>query len=304
MSYRLGVDVGGTFTDFLLFDEAKKEMTLAKVPTTPVNQALGIMNGLEKITQQAGIAPDEIAFFMHGTTAATNAILEGKGAKTALIVTEGFRDVLHIMRQDRPKLYDFFARRPEPLIPRHLRFEVAERILYTGEVQKNSTSKKLREIVEKIQGLQLDAVAVCLLHSYVNPVHEQRIEEVLREECPGDHVFPFPRRILPEIKEYERMSTTAMNACVVPIVDKYLKDLQDRLAQIGITKTVHIMQSNGGIMPSAQAGQKERLDHPLRPGGGSSWEALRWRSRRVSGTSSPSIWGERASTFVWPIKAS
>ena len=123
MSYRLGVDVGGTFTDLMLFDEATGELYLAKVPSTPRNQARGIMGGLEKIADQAGVVPEQIASFMHGTTVATNAVLEGKGAKAALITTEGFRDVLHIMRQDRPKLYDFFARRREPLIPRHLRFE-------------------------------------------------------------------------------------------------------------------------------------------------------------------------------------
>ena len=144
MSYRLGVDVGGTFTDLLLFNEATREMVLAKVPSVPTNQALGIIAGLKKISGQAGITPADIALFMHGTTVATNAILEGKGAKTALLVTEGFRDVLHIMRQDRPKLYDFFARRPEPLIPRHLRFEIPERILFTGEVQKPLDEGRLR----------------------------------------------------------------------------------------------------------------------------------------------------------------
>jgi N-methylhydantoinase A len=255
MSYRLGVDVGGTFTDFLLFDDVKKQMTLAKVPTTPANQALGIMNGLKKITRQAGITPGEIAFFMHGTTAATNAILEGKGAKTAVILTEGFRDVLHIMRQDRPKLYDFFARRPEALVPRRLRLEVPERILYTGEVEKKLDEQKLRQVIQVIRKSKVEAVAVCLLHSYANPLHEQRIEEVLRQECPGISVS-ISSRILPEIKEYERMSTTTMNACVAPIVDRYLKNLQECLSRIGVTKTVHIMQSNGGIMPSAQAGER------------------------------------------------
>ena len=255
MSYRLGVDVGGTFTDLLLFDEQSREMTLAKVPSTPANQALGIMAGLENIAEQAGIEAREIAFFMHGTTAATNAILEGKGAKTALIVTEGFRDVLHIMRQDRPKLYDFFARRPDPLVPRHLRFEVPERILYTGEVQRPLDERKLQRIVQAIKKQQVQAVAVCLLHSYVNPIHEQRVRDILAAALPQLDVC-LSSEVLPEIKEYERMSTTAMNACVVPIVDKYLKDLQARLRGLGLTRTIHVMQSNGGIMPSSLAGQK------------------------------------------------
>ncbi len=255
MSYRLGVDVGGTFTDLVLFDEKKKGLVLGKVPSTPSNQALGIMDGLEKIARQAGIAPSEISFFMHGTTAATNAILEGKGARTALLVTEGFRDVLQIMRQDRPKLYDFFAQRPAPLISRELRFEVPERVLYTGEVQKTLDEKRVRSVIKRMRSHGVEAVAVCLLHSYVNPVHELRIQTMLQEECPEIEVS-ISSDILPEIKEYERMSTTAINACVVPIVDKYLRDLQDRLGRIGIGKTVHVMQSNGGIMPSSQAGRK------------------------------------------------
>ena len=255
MSYRLGVDVGGTFTDLVLFDEETRGMVLRKVPSTPSNQARGIMEGLEQIARQAGIEPSEIVFFMHGTTAATNAILEGKGAKTAILVTEGFRDVLQIMRQDRPKLYDFFAQRPAPLVPRELRFEVPERILYTGEVQKQLDESAVRCIIEKLKTQGVEAVAVCLLHSYVNPVHEQQIQRMLRRECPEVEVS-VSSEILPEIKEYERMSTTVINARVVPIVDKYLRDLQDRLGQLGVRKTVHVMQSNGGIMPSSQAGRK------------------------------------------------
>jgi N-methylhydantoinase A len=255
MSYRLGVDVGGTFTDLLLFDEQKKRITLTKVPTTPENQALGIMNAVEQITQQVGIAPDDIKFFIHGTTVATNALLERKGVKTALIVTEGFRDVLHIMRQDRPKLYDFFTRRPEPFVPRHLRFEVPERILYTGQIQRELDERKLQRVVEEIRKQDVKSVAVCLLHSYVNPIHEERIKELLKTECPEVDVS-ISSEILPEIKEYERMSTTVINAYVLPIVDRYLNLLENQLNQIGIHSTVHVMQSNAGIMPSSLASQK------------------------------------------------
>jgi len=200
MSYQLGVDVGGTFTDLLLFNESKKEITLAKVPTTPENQAVGIVGGVEKIIGQVGISPKDITLLMHGTTAATNAVLEGKGARTALIVTEGFRDVLHIMRQNRPKLYDFFAKRPLPLVPRHLRFEVSERILYTGEIFKEIDEKKLKSVVRKIKQQKIESVAICLLHSYVNPIHEQKIKRVLLQECPEIFVCA-SSEILPEIKE-------------------------------------------------------------------------------------------------------
>ncbi|MDP6778421.1 MAG: hydantoinase/oxoprolinase family protein [Candidatus Latescibacteria bacterium] len=255
MSYRLGVDVGGTFTDLLLFNDTTREMVLAKVPSTPANQAEGIMDGLAKVTAQAGISPADIASFMHGTTVATNAILEGKGAKTALIVTEGFRDVLHIMRQDRPSLYDFFARRPDALIPRHLRFEISERTLHTGEVAVPLDEGKLAEIIEKIREREVTAIAVCLLHAYVNPSHERAVEKVLRRGCPDVEVS-ISSEILPEIKEYERMSTTAINASVVPIVDRYLKRLRSQLSDAGADQPVHIMQSSGGIMPASEAGRR------------------------------------------------
>lgn len=255
MSYRLGVDIGGTFTDFLLFNEEKKEIAMAKVPTISDNQALGIMNGIEQIIQQMEIKPGKIRFFIHGTTVATNALLEREGVKVALIVTEGFRDVLHIMRQDRPKLYDFFARRPQPLVPRHLRFEVPERILYDGQVQRKLDERELRKIIKQIKKQKVKSVAVCLLHSYSNPVHEQRIKEILKEDYPGIDIS-ISSEVLPAIKEYERMSTTVINAYVLPIMDKYLKALDNQLNKIGINNTVHIMQSNGGIMPSSLVSQK------------------------------------------------
>ncbi len=255
MSHRLGVDVGGTFTDLMLFDEKSGRMALEKVPSTPANQAEGIVDGLQKICGQSDIEPAEIGFFIHGTTVATNAVLEGKGADTAVIVTKGFLDVLEIMRQDRPKLYDFFARRPAPLVPRSLRFEVSERILHTGDIQTPLDVRELRRITRKIKRSGARAVALCFLHSYVNPVHEQQAEAVLQEECPGVAVS-VSSEILPEIKEYERMSTTTMNACVVPVVQRYLNELARQLEACGVNKTVHIMQSNGGIMPLATAGRK------------------------------------------------
>ena len=255
MSYRLGVDVGGTFTDLLLFEEETSNILLAKVPTTVKNQAIGIVNGVRNITRAAGITESDISFFIHGTTAATNAILEEKGVKTALITTEGFRDVLHIMRQNRPKLYDFFARRPLPLVSRRLRFEVSERILHTGAVEKPLDEKQLASIVRKINNEKVRAVAVCLLHSYANPVHEQKIKAILLQSCPNVHVS-ISFEILPEIREYERMSTSVINAYVQPIIESYLNDLEKRLNEIHLQKTIHIMQSNGGIMPAAAAGRK------------------------------------------------
>lgn len=255
MSYRLGVDVGGTFTDLLLFDDKSKKITLEKVPTTIKNQSLGIIDGIEKITSQLKISPCEIALFMHGTTAATNAILEQKGAKTAIIVTKGFKDVLQIMRQDRPKLYDFFARRPDALVKRHLRFEIPERILYTGKIHSVLNINKLKLIINKIKKHRIEAVAICLINSYANDIHEKKIKRMLQKACP-DIYISISSEVLPEIKEYERMSTTTINASVHPIVESYLCDLRNRLDHIGTTKTVHMIQSNAGIMPSSLASKR------------------------------------------------
>ncbi len=255
MSYRLGVDVGGTFTDLLLFGERSQTLTLEKVPTSVDDQARGIAEGIDKIMQAADAHTSEISMFLHSTTAATNAILEHKGVKTALVTTEGFRDVLHIMRQDRPKLYDFFLHRPRPLVPRHLRFEVPERVLYTGEVHKAVDEQAVVSIARTIKEHEVRAIAICLLHSYANPAHEQLVRDLLRRECPHIHIS-ISAEILPEIREYDRTSTTVINAYVLPIVSRYLDNLSQRLQSMGMNRPVHVMQSNGGIMPSSLAGVK------------------------------------------------
>ena len=255
MSYRLGVDVGGTFTDLLLFDEISQSLTLEKVPTSVDDQDRGIAEGMEKIIRSADARTSDITMFLHGTTAATNAILEHKGVKTALVTTEGFRDVLHIMRQDRPKLYDFFLHRPEPLVPRHLRFEVPERILYTGEVHAAVDEEAVISIAQAMKKHEVRAVAVCLLHSYANPAHEQIVRDVLQQECPDIHIS-ISSEILPEIREYDRTSTTVINVYVLPIVSRYLDNLSRRLQSMGMDIPVHVMQSSGGVMPSSLASQK------------------------------------------------
>ncbi len=174
MAYRLGIDSGGTFTDVVLFDDKKKALHITKTPSTPANPAIGVINGIKKIVSQVGIQPHEIASLVHGTTVATNALLEYKGIRTALILTEGFKDILSIGRQDRPKLYDYFERRPEPFIPRHLRFEVSERTLYDGKILRPLDEEGVRGIAEKLEKIGIKGVAICLLHSYANPAHEKR----------------------------------------------------------------------------------------------------------------------------------
>ncbi|PYV36707.1 MAG: 5-oxoprolinase, partial [Acidobacteria bacterium] len=234
MTVRVGVDVGGTFTDVVCFDEQNGKLALLKQPSTPKDPSEAVLAGTRRILAEIGVAPDAVSLFFHGTTVATNALLERKGCRVALLVTEGFRDVLQIMRQDRPRLYDYFVARPEPLVPRHLRFEASERMLWTGEVHR-----------------PLD-VAVCLLHSYANSTHEEQLRQWLEAAIPGVRVS-LSSEILPEFKEFERMSTTVVNAYVLPEVSDYMNRLQGALREMRTDAPLQIMQSNGGLMTAARA---------------------------------------------------
>ena len=252
---KIGVDVGGTFTDLVVIDAQSGKIDLTKVPSTPQNPDRGVLNGIDKVSRLFSVQPEEVRFLIHGTTVATNALIERKGVETALIVTKGFRDLLHIARQTRPKLYDFFARRPDPFVPRHLRFEVQERILADGEVEELLNEESVRSVAQAIKSSSARVVAVCLLHSYINPEHERRVREILLESIPELKVS-ISSEILPEFKEYERMSTTVINAYVMPIVEIYMQRILQSIKQMGVRSTLHIMQSNGGLMSSEIAGKK------------------------------------------------
>jgi len=252
---KLGVDVGGTFTDLVVFDESTGKIELTKVPSTPRSPDEGVLNGIRKLASQFAIDLGSIDFFIHGTTVATNALIERKGVKIALLTTAGFRDVLHIGRQTRPKLYDFFERRPDPLVPRHLRFEVPERMLYTGAIHRALDESAVRAIAEDIRRHEVGVIAVCLLHAYANPAHEERVRDILLAELP-DLKVSISSDVLPEFKEYERMSTTVINAYVMPIVERYLQRIVTSLRGAGVNTGLNIMQSNGGVMTAEAAGQK------------------------------------------------
>jgi N-methylhydantoinase A len=255
VSLRLGVDVGGTFTDLVLFDPATNTIELAKTSSTPANQAVGVEDGIAKIARQRGVEASAIGFLAHGTTVATNALLERRGVPCGLLTTEGFRDVLHIGRQDRPKLYDWSARRPEPVVPRRLCFEVRERVLHTGEVLLPLDEAQAVEAIRAARAAGVTALAVCLLHAYANPAHERRLLELIQEHFPEAEVS-LSSEVLPEYREYERLSTTIANAYVMPIVRRYVDALEERVGAIGIGAGVHIMQSNGGVMTARAAGRK------------------------------------------------
>ena len=255
MTYKVGIDTGGTFTDIVLFHEQTGKLDIAKVPSTPHNPAEGILNGIKKITEMAGITVADINLLIHGTTVATNAILENKGVKTALLVTEGFKDVLSIMRQDRPLMYDFFAQRPKELMPRHLRFEISERMLYDGTEYQALDRAQALKTIEEIKKENVAAVAVCLLHSYINPSHERELKELLEQEMPGVKIS-LSSETVPEIREYERMSTTVLNSYVHPVMENYLNQLDEELKKIGFHEEIHVMQSNGGIMSRKMASEQ------------------------------------------------
>ena len=255
MSYRLGVDVGGTFTDLAIYDVDSERLEFAKIPSTPANQSIGVTTGTQQLIDRLSITPDSIKFFIHGTTVATNTLLERKGAKTALVVTKGFRDILQIGRQDRPDLYDWRIRRADALVPRRLRFEVEERVLYTGEVFEPLHEDDVEAVIEKLKEAEVEAVAVCLLHSYANPVHEHAVGDALRKALPNTTVS-LSYEVVPEFKEYERMSTTTINSFVAPVMGRYLTNLQESIAKLGIDSDVHIMQSNGGTVTANTAVEK------------------------------------------------
>ncbi len=252
MTYRLGVDVGGTFTDLVMHEVEGNRLEFAKTPSTPADQSEGVTTGALQLLDRLGVSPEAVAFFIHGTTVATNTLLERKGARTALVVTRGFRDILQIGRQDRPDLYDWTIRRTEPIVPRRLRFEVSERVLHTGEVVETVSEADIAEIVRRLEEERVEAVAVCLLHSYAHPAHERQVGQAIRKALPGI-ALSVSSEVAPEFKEYERMSTAAINAFVAPVMERYLRNLQAGIEAQGIDSDLHIMQSNGGTMSADAA---------------------------------------------------
>jgi len=254
-SYRFGVDIGGTFTDLVMLDDVTGDLQRVKLPSTPKDPSIGFMSVMERALKQSGIRAEAIRYLVHGTTVATNTIIEGKGAKAALVTTEGFRDILEIARQIRPRLYDIFCEKPKPIIPRNLCYGVPERIDCAGKVLQALDEDTVRTVARQIRKEGVEAVAVCLLHSYVNQDHEKRVGEILAEELPGIFVS-LSSELCPEMREYFRASTTVINAVEMPIVSRYLDQLEGRLAKIGVRVGLNLMASAGGII-SSQVARRE-----------------------------------------------
>lgn len=252
---RVGVDSGGTFTDVCMFDETHGEIHVWKVSSTPQDPSLGIAGGVEQgVAEVSRISgqPVEVVYFGHGTTVATNALIVGRGAETGLITTKGFRDVLELRRQKRDSLYDIQTEKPRILASRDKRLEVSERVLFDGRILTPLDEDDVRAAARKLKAEGITTVAVCFLFSFVEPAHEKRVKEILQEEMPGAFVS-ISHEVAPEFREYERLSTTVVNAYLGPIMKSYLSKLQPRLAEIGIDAHPHLTQSNGGVISSEVA---------------------------------------------------
>ena len=253
--FRIGVDVGGTFTDVVLLRDDGRMMA-RKVSSTPEDYSRGIAEGLASVLADSGAAPDDLVSMVHATTVATNAILEHKGARTGLITTRGFRDVLEMRRLRIPVMYDLQYEKPSPLVPRRLRREVDERLGPDGSVRRDLDPASLDAAVADLRREGVQAVAVSLLHAYANPVHERLVAERLRDTFSNSLYVTCSSDILPEIREYERTSTAVVNAYIGPVVHHYMDTLLGRLRNLGVTCPVHIMQSSGGVMSVDSAKRK------------------------------------------------
>jgi N-methylhydantoinase A len=245
--YQIGIDTGGTFTDFVLIHEESGELLTYKELSTPEDPSIAVMNGIETAERKHGVKPSQINRIVYGTTVATNAVLEHKGAKAGLLTTKGFRDVLEIRRQWRPRLFDLHYVKPEPLVPRYLRLEVAERIDAKGEVLQAINLEEVGNLIRTLIAEGVETIAVSFLFSFLNPSHEKLVEELIKKEFPQIYVS-ISSSICPEFREYERTATTVLNAYLMPITSKYLNNLRRRLKERGVTKPLRIMQSNGGLM--------------------------------------------------------
>ena len=271
----LGVDVGGTFTDAVLVDGER--IHTAKLPTTADDQSPAVIAAVEEVLAQAEAGGSAVESFAHGMTVGTNALLEERGARTALIATRGFADLLEIGRQDRPQLYRLCAPKPAPLVDAELRFEAAERIGPDGVVEPLAEAEPAR-LAELLRESGAESVAICLLFSYLDPSHEQRIAEHLRRELPGLHVSA-SHEVLPRFREYERCSTTAIDAYLSPLLGRYLGRLGEAAAAAGLPRPL-VMQSSGGVASAEEAGRAGAWSVLSGPAGGAVGAGL---LARVSG---------------------
>jgi N-methylhydantoinase A len=255
MAYRIGLDVGGTFTDLFMLDEASGAVYEHKLPSTPERPALAPLQGLAELLGKARARGADVAFMGVGTTVATNALLERKGAPTGLITTAGFRDLMEIARQKRPHTFDLHVSKPEPLVPRKWRREASERVAHDGSVIVPLDAEGLRREVEALRRAGVESVAICFLNAYANPAHEQNAAAIAREAWPEGNVA-VSSEILPEFREFERLTSTAVNAYLMPVMRGYLGHFEDEVARMGVPQPPFVMSSGGGVVTPAVAGER------------------------------------------------
>ena len=274
--YRLGVDVGGTHTDLVLLDGDTGALMVEKVSSTPKNPAIGVLNGVRRFVAR-GAAPEDIAFFAHGTTITTNALLEGRGAKVGLLITKGFRAVQEIQAQARDgNLFDYFYSKPSPIAPQSLTREIPERVDHAGAVLTPLDADAVRAAARELREAGVESIAVCYLFSFMNPAHEEETRRVLNEAAP-DIGVSLSSEVLPRLREWPRMSTTLLNAYLEPVLTRYIASLAEGLDEAGVvTRQRFLMQSNGGVMPFATAIAGGKTVHTLFSGPAAGAQASAW----------------------------
>ena len=275
MTSRLGIDVGGTFTDLLLFDERSGAIRLLKTPSTPADQSVGIFDGIQQLIEETGIAASEVAALLHGTTVSTNIVLEEKGAKVGLLVTEGFEQVLHLARSQTPGPLAgwIIMQKPDPLADLELTRGIRERINARGDVVTPLDEASARQAVRELIELGAESITISLLHSYANPQHEQRIKAIV-EEIEPEMPVSLSSEILPEFREYERTLVTVMNAYVRPSMRRYLSGFEEKLHRVQFQPSVNIVRSDGGLMSVERASQSPVHTMLSGPAGGVSGAAF------------------------------
>jgi N-methylhydantoinase A len=259
MTYRLGVDVGGTFTDLLLFDQASGGFWRHKTPSTPHDSSVGVLNGVAAICAEAGIVPADVEFFLHGTTVATNAMLEGKGARVGLVTTDGYRQVMQIARSFVPGgLAGWIVwPKPQPLAALEDTVEIKGRMDAQGRETAPCDDADIRAALETLKSQGVEALTVALVNGYLNGKHELRVAELAAEIMPGVPVS-LSHIVLPEMQEYERTLTTVANAAVRPVVSKYVRNLREKLRASGMAGSLSLLRSDGGLMSSEKS-----EEHPV-----------------------------------------
>jgi len=292
---RVGIDIGGTFTDLVATDERRRVWKI-KVLTTPTDPSVGALDAVRRLLEKDKVDPGLVRVVIHATTLASNALLTGNIPKAALVTTAGFRDVLEIGRQNRPELYNLQVERLPPLVPRRYRFEIPERITYDGTVLKPLDTSEAVLVARRIRRLGIGTVAICLLHSYANPRHEGKLGEIFRKEHPGVKLS-LSSELLPEFREYERTSTTVVNACLQPLFSEYFAKMEHGLEKLGVHAPVFVMQSNSGTVLSRQASlEPARL---IESGPVAGAVASKFYSRGPQGIVSLDVGGTTSKAGVW-----